>query len=302
MNDDGYDDVIIGANGYTYFTNRFTGAAYIHHGSSTGVSSTSSRMLVGNDASVFFGSGVSDAGDVNGDGYDDVLVGAPGYDLATVTNAGAVYVHQGYADEDGDGVYLGGESSTMQDCDDAAAAVGAPSTQYVDADGDGFGSTATVTACPGAAGPAATGTDCDDARADVNPAATEVCDAANGDEDCDGLADDADPTVSAAGFSTFYADADADGFGDAAAATTACDLPAAHVTDDTDCDDARADVNPAATDVPDDGVDQNCDGRGAAGLEEAPAKTGCNTIPAAPVTWLAALLVLPALVLRRRRA
>ena len=188
----------------------------------------------------------------------------------------------------------------MQDGDDAAAAVGATSTPYVGADGDGFGSTATVTACPGAAGAAATATDCDDARADVNPEATEVCDAANGDEDCDGLADDADPTVNAAGFSTFYADAD--GFGNAAAATSSCDLAAAHVTDDTDCDDARADVNPAAAEVPDDGVDQNCDGRGAAGLEEAPAKAGCNTAPAAPVTWLAALLALPALVLRRRRA
>ena len=301
VNDDGYDDVIIGASGYTHFTNRFTGAVYIHHGSSTGVSSTSSRMLVGNDASVFFGSGVSDAGDVNGDGYDDVLVGAPGYDLATATNAGAVFVHQGYADEDGDGMYLGGDSTTMQDCDDDDATVGAPSTRYVDADGDGFGGTATVTACAGAPGTAATATDCDDARADVNPSATEVCDTANADEDCDGLADDADPTVDAAGFSAFYADADADGFGNAAAATSTCDLPAAHVTDNTDCDDSRADVYPAAADAPADGVDQNCDGRGADGLEEAPAKAGCATAPEAPVTWLASLLALPALVLRRRR-
>ncbi len=302
VNGDGYDDVIIGANGYAHLTNRFTGAVYIHHGSPTGVSSTSSSMLVGNDGGVFFGSSVSDAGDVNGDGYDDVIIGANGYDVGTAANAGAVFIHHGYADEDGDGVYLGGDSSTMQDCDDDDATVGTASIRYVDADGDGFGSTVTVTACAGAAGTAAAANDCDDARADVNPAAAEVCDAANADEDCDGLADDADPTVDALGFSTFYADADADGFGDASAVTSACDLPAGHVTDNTDCDDARADVYPFAPDPPNDGVDQNCDGRGAAGLAQARGKSGCVTAPVAPVTWLAALLALPAIVLRRRRA
>ena len=94
---------------------------------------------------------------------------------------------------------------------------------------------------------------------------------------------------------------DGDGFGDDAAPTSSCDLPSAHVTDNTDCNDADADVNPAATEVPDDGIDQNCDGRGADGLETAPAKTGCSTAPAAPLTWLVTLLTLPALVLRRRR-
>ena len=293
VNGDGYDDVVIGSNWYSG-----PGAAYIHPGSPSGVTSSGNLTLTGGTTYDAFGWSASGAGDVNGDGYDDVIVGAPGYDLGTVTNAGAAYIHHGYTDEDGDGVYLGG-SSTMQDCDDADPTVGAPSTQYVDADGDGFGSTAAVTACPGTAGTAATANDCDDTRADLNPSATEVCDAANTDEDCDGLADDADPTVDAAGFSTVYADVDGDGFGDDAAPTASCDLPSAHVTDNTDCNDADADVNPAGTEVPDDGIDQNCNGADATSATP-PVQAGCSTAPAAPLTWLATLLTLPALVLRRR--
>ena len=63
----------------------------------------------------------------------------------------------------------------------------------VDADGDGS--------------PAAG--DCDDSDAAVNPGATEVCDGI--DNDCDGLTDSADDSVT--GTSTFYADADGDGYG-----------------------------------------------------------------------------------------
>jgi MYXO-CTERM domain-containing protein len=316
---DGYDDVVIGATDFDSGALSSAGAAHIHHGSSTGVSFSPGRTLTGGAAADYFGASVSSAGDVNGDGFDDVLVGAIGYDSGLHGNSGAATVHHGCTDGDGDGVYIGGDSSTPQDCDDTDPSVGAPSTRYVDSDGDGFGSTATVTACPGDAGTSAMATDCDDARADVNPAAAELCDDANTDEDCDGLADDADPSADPSGFSTFYADSDGDGFGDAASPTSTCDQPAAHVSAGTDCDDARADVNPAATDTPDDGVDQDCDGAdatdggtdgtdgGTDGANDATAdgggsgKSGCSTTPASPLPWLGALLALPALVLRRRR-
>ncbi len=52
--------------------------------------------------------------------------------------------------------------------------------------------------------------DCDDANGDIHPDATEVCDDADTDEDCDGLADDADDSVDLAGGVDWYADADAD--------------------------------------------------------------------------------------------
>jgi hypothetical protein len=261
VNGDGYDDVIVGARYYDSGSLSEAGAAYVYHGSSSGVSSSASRTITGGAATDYLGFSVSGAGDVNGDGYDDVIVGAYGYNSGSLSDAGAAYVHHGYADEDGDGVYVGGDSSTPQDCDDADGSVGVASTRYVDADGDGYGSSATATACPSATGYADTSTDCDDTRADVSPGAPELCDAANTDEDCDGSADDADGSVAASGFSTWYADADADTFGAASVTAATCDVPAGYVADASDCDDTRADVSPAAPELCDaSNTDEDCDG------------------------------------------
>jgi hypothetical protein len=180
-----------------------------------------------------------------------------------------------YADVDEDGV------PACEDCDDtnAAAAPGAlevcdgadndcdtevdeagaegESTWYADADTDGWGdASAAVTACDAPEGFVADATDCDDTNTAINPAATEVCDDADVDEDCDGQADDA----GAGGVSTWYADSDGDGWGDASATLTACDASPGYVSDNTDCMDTDASVNPAAAEVCGDAVDQDCDG------------------------------------------
>ena len=60
---------------------------------------------------------------------------------------------------------------------------------------------------------------------------------------------------------TWYPDADLDGFGDATAeGLETCDPPEEGTLDASDCNDGDATVNPAASEVPDDGVDQDCDG------------------------------------------
>ena len=71
VNGDGYTDVIVGASAYS----SSTGRAYIYFGGST-TNNVPDVIMTGEAASNFFGISVSTAGDVNGDGYANVIVGA----------------------------------------------------------------------------------------------------------------------------------------------------------------------------------------------------------------------------------
>lgn len=102
VNGDGYSDAIIGA----YMFNMGGGAsdvgkAYAFHGSATGLGAAPAWTDIGTEAS-FYGNSVSTAGDVNGDGYDDVIVGAPFWDIIdgsgdVVHNIGSAFVYHGSA-------------------------------------------------------------------------------------------------------------------------------------------------------------------------------------------------------------
>lgn len=93
VNGDGYGDVIAGAS--LYFDGTSTvGAAYVFHGSSTGITATGMELIPGAVNASYFGWSVCCAGDVNGDGLADVLVGAPG--LFT-TQPGSAHVFLGSA-------------------------------------------------------------------------------------------------------------------------------------------------------------------------------------------------------------
>ncbi len=134
---------------------------------------------------------------------------------------------------------------------DEATAVDA-NTWYVDADSDGFGDAAvTAIACDSPSGYVGDDTDCDDAASAVSPVATEYCDGI--DNNCDGSIDE-DASIDA---STWYADADNDGYGDASTVAVDCEMPSGYVADDTDCDDAVGSINPGA-DERCNGVDDNC--------------------------------------------
>lgn len=88
VNGDGYSDVIVGAEGY--FT--FTGRAYVYFGG-TSMNNTADVSMTGEATYDYFGESVSSAGDVNGDGYSDVIIGADAYS----TNTGRAYVYFGGA-------------------------------------------------------------------------------------------------------------------------------------------------------------------------------------------------------------
>lgn len=97
VNHDGYADVIVGANGNDS-GGTDAGRAYIYFGGAS-MDSTADITLTGHTAGDQFGYSVSTAGDINGDGYSDVLVGAYGNDVGG-SNAGRAYLFYGGASMD----------------------------------------------------------------------------------------------------------------------------------------------------------------------------------------------------------
>ena len=95
VNNDGYDDIIVGAHSLSN-GQSLEGRAYIYHGSATGIVSTPALTVEANLANAFLGISVASAGDINNDGYDDVVIGAKGYSNGQ-TEEGALYVYRGSA-------------------------------------------------------------------------------------------------------------------------------------------------------------------------------------------------------------
>jgi len=128
VNGDGYDDVILGAYTWTSSLYPNTGFAYVYHGSASGLPTSAdwSRLVYQPNAN--FGRSVSTAGDVNGDGYSDVVVGAPGWDGGD----GAVFLYLGSNSGLGSSVNQQHEGSGGGNFGWSVATAG-------DVDGDGYG-------------------------------------------------------------------------------------------------------------------------------------------------------------------
>jgi hypothetical protein len=95
VNGDGYSDVLVGVPGYSNGQAN-EGRVMLYTGSATGLAVTPAWTVESNQAGARFGYSVSTAGDVNGDGYSDVIVGAPYYSNGQ-TDEGRAFVYLGSA-------------------------------------------------------------------------------------------------------------------------------------------------------------------------------------------------------------
>jgi MYXO-CTERM domain-containing protein len=131
VNGDGYGDVIIGASSFDNGEAN-EGRAFVYFGSASGLFSVPSWTAESDQASALFGVSVASAGDVNGDGYGDVIVGAPSFDNGQ-TNEGRAFVFFGSASG------LSTAPAWTAESDQAAAGLGTSVASAGDVNGDGYG-------------------------------------------------------------------------------------------------------------------------------------------------------------------
>jgi hypothetical protein len=170
---------------------------------------------------------------------------APATDSSSFTvlvTPGTMY----FADVDGDS--FGNPDSTIMacsqptgfvsdssDCNDSLAAINPNTVWFADMDGDHYISdTDSIISCAKPAGyillSSSLGVDCNDTDALVGPALI------------------------------YYQDSDHDGFGDPDEMVTSCLQPVGFVMNALDCNDTNYNINPNATDIPDNGIDEDCSG------------------------------------------
>ncbi len=174
--------------------------------------------------------------------------------------------------------------------------VGTSTTWYLDNDNDGYGNPdENVSACDQPLGYVTVPGDCDDNNASVNPVAIEICNGIDDDCDgnldegfdidndgyttcegdcndnnsavypgaeevCNGMDDDCDGNTDEGVGATWYADNDNDGYGDNNNFVFACAQPTNYIAQGGDCNDNNNGINPGATDICFNGIDEDCDG------------------------------------------
>jgi len=155
VNGDTYDDIIVGAQSYGN-GQPTEGRAFVYHGSASGLPYTdcaalgdsvahpceAAWMAESDSANAYFGSSVASAGDVNGDGYGDVIIGAF-YQTNGQTNEGKAYVFHGalttgLPDADFDKLAHPGDANWQVESNSASSAFGLDVASAGDFDGDGI--------------------------------------------------------------------------------------------------------------------------------------------------------------------
>jgi Ca2+-binding RTX toxin-like protein len=150
VNGDGFEDVVIGAYNADNNALSNSGSSYVVFGKASGYASsldlstldgTTGFRLDGEAATNFAGYDLSAAGDVNGDGYDDIWIGADGHDPGGRNNAGTGYIIFGKASGWAATVALSsldGTTGMQWEGIDAGDRAGAHLSAAGDVNGDGF--------------------------------------------------------------------------------------------------------------------------------------------------------------------
>lgn len=304
---DTYSDIVIGSSGDDDQGHN-GGSAYVYYGSPDGIIASSERKLhagIG-EARDYYGLSVSAAGDLDADGYKDIVIGAF-EDYEDGSGRGSAYAYYGsstgilpsserrlVAPEGAPGDGFGFSVSAGVDLDDDGYSdilVGAPGD---DDAGESSGSVYLFYKdCIDLDQDGACEEDCDNTDANIYPGAPELCNAI--DDNCDGATDG--PASQDA--STWQVDGDGDGFTDPNQSVTDCAPPVGYGPPSArpDCDDTDATRFPGAPDPASDGIDQDCDLADDTAEETTEKGCGCTHQAKMP-----ALLVLLVPLTWRRRA
>lgn len=125
VNGDGRSDILVSANNLSRAPIMSAGAVYVFNGATLGSTTTVNdalAMIFGEDNKTL-GQSIAMAGDVNADGYDDIIFSTQYGDHGAITNTGTVYIFSG------------------KDLNAASTLASAFSTIYGTADGDSLGNT-----------------------------------------------------------------------------------------------------------------------------------------------------------------
>ncbi|MGA9115391.1 MAG: integrin alpha, partial [Bacteroidota bacterium] len=128
VNADGYPDVIAGSSGG--LSDGSDGFAIVVFGGAARDTSVDLRLTGTATWAEYFGWSVAGGGDVNGDGHNDIIVGAPGSDMAP--HGGRIYIYFG-------GPFVDTVADTILDAESSGDWFGRTVSYAGDVDDDGYG-------------------------------------------------------------------------------------------------------------------------------------------------------------------